>query len=145
MSPSTKTERATNCAEHAVAARPIRFLLDGQLHEVPLAVAPTRTVLNYLREDLGRQLTQVAVEAGLDVPTAGRVKLWQAACQVAADQLAAPAKDAQQPGHEPHGRVQDSEHRGLEKAFHGRQGNGADSRIRTADLLMTNQLLYQRS
>ena len=54
MSPSTKTERATNCAEHAVAARPIRFLLDGQLHEVPLAVAPTRTVLNYLREDLGR-------------------------------------------------------------------------------------------
>jgi cobalamin biosynthesis Mg chelatase CobN len=32
----------------------LRFLLDGQLHEVPLTVAPTRTVLNYLREDLGR-------------------------------------------------------------------------------------------
>ena len=54
MSPSTKTERASICAEHAVAARPIRFLLDGQLHEVPLTVAPTRTVLNYLREDLVR-------------------------------------------------------------------------------------------
>ena len=54
MSPSTKTERASICAEHAVAARPIRFLLDGQLHQVPLTVAPTRTVLNYLREDLGR-------------------------------------------------------------------------------------------
>lgn len=54
MSSSTKTERAAVRAEQAAVARPIRFLLDGQLHEVPMTVPPTRTVLNYLREDLGR-------------------------------------------------------------------------------------------
>ena len=96
-----------------------------------------------LGENLCRELAQVALTAGLDVPPAGVTEFRQTAREVASDQVAAPARHAQQPGHETHGRVQDSKQRGLEQGFHGR--NGADSRIRTADLLITNQLLYQLS
>ena len=109
----------------------------------PDTVREGRRIEPALRKDFGRQLTQVAVKTGFDVPAVGRVEFRQAPCKVAADQLATPAKGAEQPGHQPHGRVQDCKRRGLEQGFHGK--NGADSRIRTADLLITNQLLYQLS
>lgn len=86
----------------------------------PDTVRECRWTKPALAENLGRELTQVTVEASFDVPSAGFIEFRQAPREVAANQLATPATDAQQPGREPHGHVQDSKQRGLEQGFHGK-------------------------
>ena len=43
--------------KHTNGSHGIRFVLDGEVHEIA-NVDPTRTVLQYLREDLGRTGTK---------------------------------------------------------------------------------------
>ena len=96
-----------------------------------------------LSEELGRELTQVRIDTGFNLAAALRVELGQAAIEVCADEVVAPAKEPQQLRDQAERCIQDPEQRGLEEVFQWK--SGADSRIRTADLLITNQLLYQLS